>query len=67
MPELIRVDAAAKMLDRTTRTLRRWCERGFAPDGTNIRVVARDQFSKYPYVERAVIERLAAKRLLPVA
>lgn len=66
MSDLIRCDEAAKILERSQRTLRLWVQLGQAPDGTRIRVEARDQFTNHVYYSRRVIERIANRRLVRV-
>lgn len=66
MRDLIRCDEAAELLERSQRSLRRWASRGQAPDGTRIRVEARDQFTNHVYYSRRVIERIANRRLVRV-
>jgi hypothetical protein len=38
LPELMRIDAAAQLLQRETDTLRKWADAGVAPDGTKLDV-----------------------------
>jgi hypothetical protein len=59
MPELIRIDSVAKLIGRKTDTVRKWCDRGFAPDGTRLNV-HRDEATKIRYLERVQVDRVVA-------
>ena len=59
MLDLIRIDDFARAVHRRPRTVRWWAERGFAPDGTRLRV-HRDAATKIRYFEAAQVERVRA-------
>mgnify|MGYP002622433456 CR=1 FL=1 len=58
-PRLLRIDEAAVLLHRSVRTLRWWCSRGFAPDGTRLRV-HEDVFTGVRYLEKVQVAALRA-------
>ena len=65
MPDLIAIDEAARILDRTVETVRDWTNRGFAPTGIAM-YAHRDAVTKIRYYERALILRVK-RSLLPTA
>ena len=59
---LIPIGVAARRLFRSPRTLRRWDERGFTPDGSPFHAATRDVFTGQRLFDEDVIDRIDASK-----
>jgi DNA-binding transcriptional MerR regulator len=65
MDGLIGIGEAARLLMRTTKTLRRWESRGYASNGMSFSALLRDEVTGERYFSRERILKIRAAMLKP--